>query len=100
MVLSNLTNPEAFLTRDQTAAALTEMGFLVKSKTLATKATRGGGPPYRKFGPRALYRWGDALKWARERLTPPRRSTSEIDGNKALPTQTGQTDENPPTHNK
>ena len=85
MVFSNHISPEALLTRDQTAAALTDMGFHVKSKTLATKATRGGGPPYRKFGPRALYRWGDALQWAQARLAPPRRSTSEIDSNKALP---------------
>ena len=84
MVLSNLIGPEALLTRDQTATALTEMGFLVKSKTLATKATRGGGPPYRKFGPRALYRWGDALQWAHGRLAPPRRSTSEV-GNNGIP---------------
>ena len=56
--------PDALLTRDRTAEALTEAGFPVKSKTLATKATRGGGPPFSKFGPRALYRWDDALAWA------------------------------------
>jgi len=28
---------------------------------------------------RALYRWGDALDWARSLTTPPRRSTSEAD---------------------
>jgi hypothetical protein len=72
-------SPDALLTRDQTAAALTEAGFQTKSKTLATKATRGGGPPYRLFGKRTLYRWGDALTWAHGRLTEPRRSTSEKD---------------------
>jgi hypothetical protein len=72
-------NIDALLTRDQTAAALVAAGFPVKPKTLATKASRGGGPPYQLFGPRVLYRWGDALKWAQARLSTPRRSTSEGD---------------------
>src|SRR4030095_13958971 len=77
----NVVSPDldALLTRDQTAAALTAAGFPVKSKTLATKASRGGGPPYQLFGPRVLYRWGNALKWAQERLSAPRCSTSEGD---------------------
>ena len=70
---------DSLLTRERTAAALTEAGFPVKAKTLATKATRGGGPPYRKFGLRVLYRWGDALAWAEGRLTSPNCSTSEQD---------------------
>jgi hypothetical protein len=70
---------EALLTRDATASALTAAGFPVAPKTLATKATRGGGPPFRKFGARPLYRWGDALDWAQSRLGPPIRSTSEAD---------------------
>jgi hypothetical protein len=70
---------DTLLTRDMAAAALTEAGYPVKSKTLATKATRGGGPTYRVFGVRPLYRWGDALAWAQERLSTPRRSTSEKD---------------------
>ena len=47
---------DGLLTRRQTAEALTEAGFPVSDKTLATLATRGGGPLYRKFGPRVLYR--------------------------------------------
>ena len=74
-----LHNDDTLLTRDMAAAALTEAGYPVKSKTLATKATRGGGPPYRLFGVRPLYRWGDALAWAQGRLSAPRRSTSEKD---------------------
>jgi hypothetical protein len=70
---------DALLTRDMAAAALTAAGYPVKSKTLATKATRGGGPPYRLFGTRPLYRWGDALSWAQGRLSAPRRSTSVKD---------------------
>jgi hypothetical protein len=72
-------NSDALLTRDQTAAALTAAGFPVKAKTLATKATRGGGPPYRLFGVRPLYRWGDALSWAQSRLSVPISNTSAAD---------------------
>ena len=36
---------EALLTRSQTAEALVKAGFPVSAKTLATKASRGGGPP-------------------------------------------------------
>jgi hypothetical protein len=71
--------PDSLLTRDRTAAALTEAGFPVKAKTLATKATRGGGPPYRRFGLRVLYRWGDALAWAERRLSGAHSTTSERD---------------------
>jgi hypothetical protein len=57
-------NLDALLTRDAVAAALTAAGFPVRPGTLQTKATRGGGPAYRAFGPRVLYRWGDALDCA------------------------------------
>jgi hypothetical protein len=64
-------DPEALLSRDDAAAALSASGFPVKPKTLATRATLGGGPPYQKFGNRAIYKWGDLLVWARSRLKPP-----------------------------
>ena len=67
------------LTRKATAEALTAAGFPVSEKTLATKATRGGGPLYQLFGRKPLYRWGDALEWARSRLSKPIRSTSELE---------------------
>ncbi len=70
-------DPDTLLTRDAMAMALTARGYPVKAKTLATKATRGGGPPYRLFGVRPLYRLGDALDWAQGRLSQPIRSTSE-----------------------
>jgi hypothetical protein len=70
-------NPDALLVRDATAEALTEAGYPVKPKTLATKASRGGGPPFRRFGRVPLYRWGDALEWARAQLSPPLHSTAE-----------------------
>ena len=71
--------PDALLTRDQTAVALTAAGYPIKAKTLATKATRGGGPPFQRFGMRPLYQWGDTLAWARARLSPVVRSTSDFD---------------------
>ena len=71
--------PDALLTREQAAAALTDAGFPIKAKTLATKATRGGGPLFQRFGSRPLYRWGDALQWAQARLSKPVANTSELD---------------------
>ena len=69
--------PGTLLTRVQLAAALTETGFPIAAATLSTMATRGGGPPFRKFSVRAVYEWGPALAWAQGRLSAPRRSTSE-----------------------
>jgi hypothetical protein len=72
-------NLDALLTREGVSAALTASGFPMKPKTLSTKASRGGGPPYRRFGQRALYRWGDALAWAQAKLSEPHHNTSESD---------------------
>jgi hypothetical protein len=64
-----LPDRDALLTRDETAVALTAAGYPIRSATLCTKATRGGGPPFRRFGTRSLYRWGDAIDWAEGRAT-------------------------------
>jgi hypothetical protein len=74
-----LPNPDTLLRRAALAQALTDIGFPMTTATLATKATRGGGPPYQLFGRVPLYRWGDALAWAEGRLSPPRLSSSEGD---------------------
>ena len=73
------TDPEMMLRRRDTARALNEAGYPVTEATLATKATRGGGPPYHLFGRVPLYRWADALAWAQSRLRPPISSTAELD---------------------
>jgi hypothetical protein len=73
------TDPETRLTRRAAAEALTSAGFPVSPETLATKATRGGGPPFQRFGRVPLYTWSDLLDWARSRLSAPMRSTSEAD---------------------
>lgn len=71
-------NPDTMLTRDAVANALTAAGFPISAATLATKATRGGGPPYQLFGRRPLYSWGGSLAWAKARLSPPVTSSSEL----------------------
>ncbi|MGD0106519.1 MAG: hypothetical protein ABSC06_21135 [Rhodopila sp.] len=72
-------DPETLLPRGELSVALKEKGFKTSEKTLATKATRGGGPPYRSYGRTPLYRWGDALAWAQSRLSEVRGSTSEAE---------------------
>jgi len=72
-------NPDTLLTRPQFGAALRAAGFPIADKTLATRASRGGGPPYCRFGPRVLYQWGPGLAWAQSRLSAPISSTSEVD---------------------
>jgi hypothetical protein len=74
----NTPDREAKLTREATAKALTEAGFPISKATLATKASRGGGPVYQLFGRKPLYCWGDALDWAKGRLSKPMRTTSEL----------------------
>ena len=79
MQLATMNNPDARLMRKAVAEALTNAGYPISGATLATKATRGGGPPYSLFSGRALYRWSDALAWAKGQMTAPRCSTSEGD---------------------
>ena len=80
---------DTLLSRKETAELLTARGFETAEATLATKASRGGGPQYRLFGRKPLYRWGDALDWALSRLSDVRSSTSEAEfqaiGRRAVP---------------
>jgi hypothetical protein len=71
-------DPNARLPREEMAAALTEAGYPIAGETLATKASRGGGPPYEKFGRRAIYTWQTSLAWARAQTKGPIRSTSDL----------------------
>ena len=63
---------DVLLGRREGAAALTEAGYPTAPATLATKAVRGGGPIFRRYGPRVIYRWDDPLDWAQSRLSPRR----------------------------
>ncbi|MCB8877603.1 DNA-binding protein [Acidisoma silvae] len=69
-------NPDARLTRDEAAKFLTDLGFQTKPATLATIATRGGGPTFQHFGKRPLYRREDLLAWAHSKLSAPKHNTS------------------------
>jgi hypothetical protein len=40
-------------------------------------ATTGGGPPYQRFGNKAVYTQSNLDNWAEQKLTAPKRSTSE-----------------------
>jgi len=71
-------SPDDRLTRQQLSAQLTAAGFPTAVSTLATLATRGGGPPFQKYGNRAVYTWGSSLEWAKSRLSKSVRSTSEF----------------------
>ena len=72
-------DPDTMLNRRATAAALTQAGYTTAAATLATLASRGGGPQFRKYGRIPLYRWADALAWAQARLGPVVSSTAELD---------------------
>jgi hypothetical protein len=58
------TDPDIRLTRDQLAVALSAAGYPISSATLATRVSRGEGPPHTIWGTRVYYPWGDALEWA------------------------------------
>ena len=71
--------PERFLDRREAAAYLTgQRGLKISSNTLQKMATLGGGPPYRRFGGRAVYLAADLDAWATSKLSPVRHSTSEM----------------------
>jgi hypothetical protein len=65
MTLPLALGPDTLLRRKATAEALTAAGFPTAEKTLATKATRGGGPPYRKYG--ASRSIGGVTRWHGQR---------------------------------
>ena len=55
-------SPATKLSRKECADALTQAGYKTSPRTLATKATRGGGPPYQKWVAGPFTRGG--LPWA------------------------------------
>lgn len=64
--------------RPKAAEYVREIHFQpLEVSTLATMATRGGGPPYHRIGNTVLYSRDEVDAWALERLGRPRRSTSE-----------------------
>ena len=67
-----------FLTRPEAANYLTNCGLPVSKNTLQKMACLGGGPNYRIFGNRSVYRPIDLDEWAENRMSYPRQNTSEI----------------------
>ena len=67
------------LTRKGTAQFLSKLGYKTAEATLATYASRGGGPPFRKYGVFPLYDEDEALEWAQSRLSKRVCSTSELE---------------------
>lgn len=78
-------DPKTFLTRFQVSEALEACGIPLSYDTLATKATREGGPPFRIFGKSAVYQWCDVVAWVLETMGEPARTTSEHRARMASP---------------
>lgn len=72
-------DPNARVMRKAASQILREAGYPVATATLATWASRGGGPPYQLFGRVPLYRIGDLFQWAEARLSAPITSSAEAD---------------------
>ncbi len=73
-----MSTPETkYLTRTDAAKYVAERGIPLAKNTLQKMATTGGGPIYRIFGCRALYAPSDLDCWISEKMSGPRRSTSE-----------------------
>lgn len=60
------------------AEFLDEHGYPISSATLDTMVSRGGGPPYRKWGKYRLYEESDLLEWAEARAGEKISSSSEV----------------------
>jgi hypothetical protein len=54
------------------------IGLKIKPKTLQKWRVTGDGPPFLKACSKIYYAPEPALEWARERMGPTRRSTSEV----------------------
>jgi hypothetical protein len=73
------TRNRRFLRRIEAAAYVSESyGFPCSCQWLAKLAVIGGGPIFRKAGRYPIYELGDLDQWARARIGPARRSTSDV----------------------
>jgi hypothetical protein len=68
-----------YLDRAEAADYLTGRGLKIKKGTLQKYATTGGGPPYRRFGNKTVYTPDGLDRWVEQKLSAPRRSTSEAE---------------------
>jgi hypothetical protein len=67
-----------YLTRAEASEYLASRGVPYSKLTLQKLVTTGGGPVYRRLGNRALYTTDDLDAWIQARMSPARRSSSEI----------------------
>ncbi len=65
-----------FLSREEAAQYLSERGLKTAKGTLQKWVTTGGGPPYRRFGKRAVYTIDDLNDWAERKLSAARLSST------------------------
>lgn len=56
------------VTRQDAARILTEAGYPIAYTTLATLASTGGGPAYKRYGHRAIYEVEALFSWAEARI--------------------------------
>ena len=68
------------LPRREAARLLQAHGLRTTPASLATMATRGGGPPYFKVGKLCMYRLSDLELWIAQRCTGLLDSTSTVKG--------------------
>lgn len=71
---------DRFLDRAEAAEYLTGRGLKVSKTTLQKLVSVGGGPVYRRFGHRAVYRTPDLDTWAEEKLSAPARTATSATG--------------------
>lgn len=62
--MQSATDNDIPIPTDEASGLLCRLGFPIKSATLETKRSRGGGPPYLKAGSRVLYRPSALRAWA------------------------------------
>lgn len=74
-----MTNSRTFR-RDEAARLLQSHGMRTTAASLATMATRGGGPPYFKIGKLCMYRLCDLEDWMSKRCSGLLDSTSTMKG--------------------
>lgn len=65
--MSPPTDKDTLLLRKDAAIALSAAGYPIAVPTLATMASKGTGPKFRRFGSKTIYRWGDLIEWAESR---------------------------------
>ncbi len=67
---------DQYLSRPEAAEYVRAKGLPCTKATLQKLATVGGGPAYKRFGHRAVYRAADLDTWIESKLTAPLAASS------------------------